>query len=180
MESGDSVRRRMGLLRRGLAFIKCKLSFVARIHCFLRDFVAIGEDALELGTDEWSANEISECAKGEFVCDAVFDKARMVTVRDEDMGVLPAAKRARELDILKLAVFDEIAMLESPEDAKRAEANAEGAAVAIVNSAGALDDLEVFPRRRQALEGAGLCMPAEEFGGRSLDARASDELRGPS
>src|ERR1700722_4477921 len=91
------------------------------------------------------------------------------------MCMLPAAERTRSLRVPELPPFDVIAMFETPAHSKGTQVNPHRSAVAITNSARALDDLDPFPRRRQALPRAGVRVPAKQLLRGRLDSRSGDE-----
>lgn len=131
------------------------------------------EEALELAANEIPREAVAEPAEGKFIDDLVEEVAGVGTVGQETVEVLPAAKRAANLNIAKLAAGDVVAMLGDPEEAERADAKRNPSAV--FDASGAGDDAETFARRSEALEGTGLGMPAIKSGSRGADAGAFGE-----
>src|ERR1700723_940175 len=91
------------------------------------------------------------------------------------MRMLPAVERTRSLHVPELPPFDVVAMFETPAHSEGTQVNPHRSAVAIVNSPRALDDLDPFPRRRQALQRAGLRVPAKQLLRGRLNSRSGDE-----
>jgi len=107
-------------------------------HGFGSDAMPVGENSPELASDKPSTEKIAEFAKRQFVSNPVFEKAGIGAIGRENMRVLPAAKRAGDLQVAKLAVLNEIAMLENPAHAKGTDADAQHAAISGADAGGAL------------------------------------------
>ena len=147
-----------------------------RRHGSLRNVVAVGEELVQLSSNEPSDEDAPDDTQGQFVDDAILKPTGTATVGRHSMSVIPSFERAGDLDVAKLAAFDVVTVLEDPANAKRSEPDSKNAAIAIANSGRSLLDFHRLPGRRETFERAGLGMPAEEFFGGRVDPRACHEL----
>lgn len=134
------------------------------------------EKALDFSADEISGDEIAETAERDLVGDFVEEEAGVGPIGEKAMGVFPAAERAANLDVSKLATRNIVAMLGDPEKAKRTDAKRHASAV--FDATGAGNNAQALTRRSEVFKSAGLGMPAVERGGGSANASAFGELTG--
>lgn len=138
--------------------------------------MAIAEQPNKFSANEPACKEFAHEAKRYFVADRVCEGTGREAIGVHPMRVLPAAKRARNLNVAKLAAFNVIAVLKSPANSERAEANAQDAAVAVVDSRRSFDDFYGLPRRCQSLKRSWFRMPAKNLLGGCFNPRLRYEL----
>ncbi len=135
--------------------------------------VAIGEQPVQLSTNETACHALTQRAGRQSIVDAVVQITGVGPIGLDRVGVGPGAKGARQLAIAKLPPGDIVAVFEPPGEFQRAIADwAERDAIARADSAGPLDDLELLPGGSQTLEGSWPFVPTKDSGsvGRCRDA----------
>jgi len=138
--------------------------------------MAIAEQPNKFSANEPASKEFAHQAKRYFIADRVREGAGRDAIGLHPMRVLPAAKRARNLNVAELAAFHVIAVLKNPANSERTEANAQDAAIAVVDSRRWFDDFYGLPRRRQSLKRSWFRMPAKNLLGGCFNPRLRDEL----
>jgi hypothetical protein len=110
--------------------------------------------------------------EGKSVLDPVLEQGCVRIDRLEAMRVLPASKRALELDVREAATRNTVAMFGYPPHRHWTEADLKYGPGAIPDSSRVLQKLDRLPRRRQSLQGARAGMPVvHQLRGKSETAR---------
>jgi hypothetical protein len=138
--------------------------------------MAIVEQPNKFSANEPAPKEFAHEAKRYLVADRVCEGTGRDAIGVHPMRVFPAAKRARNLNVAKLAAFNVIAVLKNPANSERAEANAQDAAIAVVDSRRSFDDFYRLPGRYQSLKRSWFRMPAKNLLGRCFHPRLRYEL----
>ena len=147
----------------------------ARAHGFGGYSMPVCKDACQLSPHQPARKKVAQRAKRQFVLDAVLQPASHQALRNNQMRMLPAAKRARSLHVTELPPFDVVAMFETPARAEQSQVNPHRSAIATANSRRPFNGLNSFPRRRQTFQRARLCMPTKHPLRACLNSRSGDK-----
>jgi hypothetical protein len=98
------------------------------------------EKSFQLLPGKPAAKKFAEPAEWQVIVDAVFQPAGIWAIRDELVGMFPAAKRPADHYVAELVAGLVIAMLELPANRERSQPNSQRSARAVFQIGRGLDD----------------------------------------
>jgi hypothetical protein len=143
---------------------------------FRGDAMAVFEHALQAAVRVSGAEKFSKPTERKIEFDAVFKPTSVFGFGDEKVGVFPAAEGARDHGVAKHTARFARGVFSGPDLREGTELYAEFYFRSeLLDAPGLFDDLSFLPRRSEAFERAGQCVPTIDGFGGGRHAAAIDE-----